>query len=116
MFVFFTTPTARRTDGQTDGASCTLGDMLRLVVRPSQDDWIVELPSCKFAMDDACSQTTGSTPFFLHLGEHPRSPINLDAVCKLPAAQPDLEEMEGCVPDPSPAVDYLEWPGAHAVT
>ena len=32
------------------------------------------------------NQTTGSTLFFLNFGAHPRSPINVDVVCKPPAA------------------------------
>ncbi len=31
--------------------------------------------------------TTGSTPFLLNFGEHPRSPIIVDGMCKLPAAE-----------------------------
>ena len=44
------------------------------------------LPCCEFAINNAWNQTTGSTPFFLNFGAHPRSPINVDVVCKPPAA------------------------------
>ena len=40
----------------------------------------------KTAMNNAWNQATGSTLFFLNFGEHPRSPINVDIVCELPAA------------------------------
>ena len=46
----------------------------------------MRLPCCEFAINNAWNQSTGSTPFFLNSGEHPRSPINVDVVCKLPAA------------------------------
>jgi len=75
-----------QSDGQTERANRTLEDMLRHFVRPSQDDWDVKLPCCEFAINNAWNQTTGSTPFFLNFDEHPRSPINVDVVCKLPAA------------------------------
>ncbi len=41
---------------------------------------------CEFAINNARNQATGSTPFFLNFCEHPRSPISVDVVCKLPAA------------------------------
>lgn len=75
-----------QSDGQTERANCTLEDMLRHFVRPSQDDWDVKLPCCEFAINNAWNQDTGSTSFMLNFGEHPRSPVNVDVVCKLPAA------------------------------
>ena len=79
---------ARRpqSDGQTERTIRTLEDMLRHFVSPSQDDWDVRLPCCEFAINNAWNQSTGSTPFFLNFGENPRSPVNVDVVCKLPAA------------------------------
>ena len=75
-----------QSDGQTERANRTLEDMLRQFGRPSQDDWDVKLPCCEFAINNAWNQATGSTPFFLNFGEHPRSPISVDVVRKLPAA------------------------------
>ncbi|DBA89848.1 TPA: hypothetical protein ACH3X2_14250 [Trebouxia sp. C0005] len=72
--------------GQTERANRTLEDMLRHFVSPSQDDWDVRLPCWELAVNNAWNQSTGITPFFLNFGEHPRTPINVDAVCKLPAA------------------------------
>ena len=79
---------ARRpqSDGQTERTNRMLEDMLRHFVSPSQDDWDVRLPCCEFAINNAWNQSTGSTPFFLNFGETPRSPVNVDVVCKLPAA------------------------------
>ena len=71
---------------QSERSNCILGDMLRHFVSPSQDDWDLRLPCCEFAINNAWNQSTGSTPFFVKFGEHPRSPINVDVVCKLPAA------------------------------
>ena len=79
MFVFIPSPT----DGLTEHANRALEDMLRHFVRSSQDDWDVKLPCCEFANKNAWNQATGSTPFFLNFGEHPRSPISVNVVCKL---------------------------------
>ena len=75
-----------QSDGQTECANHMLEDMLRHFVRPGQDDWDVKLPCCDFAINNVWSQANGSTPFFLNFGEHPRSPISADVLCKLPAA------------------------------
>ena len=80
MFVQLTLP---QSDGQTERANRTLEDMLRHFVSPSQDDWDLRLPCCDFAINNAWNQSTDSTPFSLNFGEHPRSPINVDVVCKL---------------------------------
>ena len=72
--------------GQTERANCTLEDMLRHFVRPSQDDWGVKLPCWECAINNAWSQATGSTPVMLNFGEQPSSLVIVDVVCKLPAA------------------------------
>lgn len=78
---------ARRpqTDGHTERTNRTLEDMLRHFVSPSHDDWDLRLPCCEFAINNAWNQST-DTPFFLNHGQHPRTPVNVDVVCKLPAA------------------------------
>lgn len=73
-------------DGQNERANRTLEDMLRHFVGPALDDWDVRLPCCEFVVNNAWNQATGSTPFFLNYGDDPRSPVNVDVVCKLPAA------------------------------
>ena len=46
---------------------------------------MIKFPSCEFTINNAWNQAIVSTPFFLVFGEHPRSPVNLDVMCKLPA-------------------------------
>ena len=75
-----------QTDGQTERTKCSLEDMSRHFVYSSHYDWDLRLPSCEFAINNAWNQSTGSTPFFLNTGSHPRSPVNVEVVCKLPAA------------------------------
>ena len=76
-----------QTDGQTERSNRTLEDMLRHFVSPNQDDWDIRLPCCEFAVNNAWNASTGSTPFFLNHGEHPRTPVSADIVCRLPAAK-----------------------------
>ncbi|KAL3153599.1 hypothetical protein ABBQ32_14155 [Trebouxia sp. C0010 RCD-2024] len=75
-----------QTDGQTERANKTLEDMLRHFVNPAQTDWDVKLACCEFAVNIAWNRATGSTPFFLNYGDHPRTPVNVDVVTPLPAA------------------------------
>ena len=75
-----------QTDGQTERANRTLEDMLRHFINPAQNDWDVRLPCCEFAVNNAWNRATGSTPFFLNHGDHPRTPVNVDVVTPLPAA------------------------------
>ena len=37
-------------------------------------------------MSNAWNRATGSTPFFLNHGDHPRTPVNVNFVTPLPAA------------------------------
>ena len=60
--------------------------MLRHFINPAQSDWDVKLPCCEFAVNNAWNRATGSTPFFLNHGDHPRTPVNVDVVTSLPAA------------------------------
>ena len=74
-----------QSDGQTERANRVLEDMLRTYVAPSQDDWDLKLPCCEFAVNNAWNAATGSTPFFLNFGEHPRSPVDMDVSSDVPA-------------------------------
>ena len=49
--------------------------MLRQCVHPDQKDWVLRLPAVKLAMNMACSETTGFSPFYLNYGRQPRSLI-----------------------------------------
>ena len=62
-----------QTDGQTERANGTLEDVLRHFVNPAQTDWDVKLPCCEFAVNNSWNRATGSTPFFLNYGDHPRT-------------------------------------------
>ena len=53
---------------------------------PAQNNWDVRLPCCEFAVNNAWNKAAGSTPFSPHSGHHPRSPVNMNVVTPLPAA------------------------------
>ena len=76
-----------QSDGQTERSNRTLEEMLRHFVSPNQDDWDLRLPCCEFAVNNAWNAATGSTPFFLNQGSHPRSPVSSEVYCVLPGAK-----------------------------
>ncbi len=64
-----------QTDGATERANRTIGQMLRQCILPTQKDWVAKLPAIEFAINLARSETTGYAPFFLNSGRMPRSMI-----------------------------------------
>jgi hypothetical protein len=46
---------------------------------------------------NAWNAATGSTPFFLNVGENPQSPVSADIYCKLPAAKSFEERVNEAV-------------------
>ena len=75
-----------QTDGQTERTNRTLEEMLRHYVSLSQDDWDLKLPCAEFALNNAIKAATGSTPFFLNHGRHPRAPAAIAMDTAVPAA------------------------------
>ena len=61
------------TDGATERANKTLGQMLRVCISPDQKDWVSRLPAIEFAINSARSKSTGYAPFYLNTGRTPRS-------------------------------------------
>lgn len=101
---------ARRpqTDGQTERTNRTLEDMLTHFVSPSHDDWNIRLPCCEFAINNAWNQSTGSTTFFLNTGSNPRSPVNVDVVCKLPAAESFVGRVSNSIARAKDSLKYAQ--------
>lgn len=60
------------TDGATERANKTLGQMLRVCISPDQKDWVARLPAIEFAINSARSESTGYAPFYLNTGRTPR--------------------------------------------
>ena len=63
------------TDGSTERANRTIGQMLRACIGPNQKDWVTRLPAIEFAINTARSESTGYAPFFLNTGRMPRAMI-----------------------------------------
>jgi transposase InsO family protein len=63
------------TDGSTERANRTIGQMLRSCISPNQRDWVARLPAIEFAINLARSESTGYSPFFLNSGRLPRTLI-----------------------------------------
>jgi len=63
------------TDGSTERANRTIGQMLRSCIGPTQKDWVTRLPAIEFAINLARSESTGYSPFFLNTGRMPRTMI-----------------------------------------
>ncbi len=50
-------------------------DLLGLCVSTDQKNWVAMLPAIEFAINSACSEITGYTPFFLNNEQMPQSMI-----------------------------------------
>jgi hypothetical protein len=64
-----------QTDGAAERANRTITQMLRQCIAADQKDWALKLPAIEFALNSACSDTTGFSPFFLNTRRMPRSMI-----------------------------------------
>ncbi len=60
------------TDDQTENINVILKQYLRAYVCYLQDDWCEWLPLAEFAMNQAQSEITRTSPFFANYGFHPR--------------------------------------------
>ena len=55
-----------QTDGSTERANRTIGQMLRMCISPDHRNWVNKLPAIEFAINSARSESTGYTPFLLN--------------------------------------------------
>jgi len=60
-----------QTDGATERANHSIGQILRAMVRPDQKDWYQKLPMTEFAINSAVSASTGFAPFEINYGYVP---------------------------------------------
>ena len=67
-----------QTDGQTERFNTTMEEYLRLYDNHHQDDWVNWLPLCEFAANNAASETTQVSPFFVTFGRDPQMNFDLD--------------------------------------
>ncbi|EJD36662.1 hypothetical protein AURDEDRAFT_36803, partial [Auricularia subglabra TFB-10046 SS5] len=62
-----------QTDGATERANRTVGQMVRQCISDTQKDWAAKLPAIEFALNSSTSATTGFSPFFMNYGHHPNA-------------------------------------------
>ena len=61
-----------QTDGVTERANRSIGQMLRAAVKPNQRDWVEKAPMIEFALNSSISASTGFAPFELNHGYMPQ--------------------------------------------
>jgi hypothetical protein len=73
-----------QTDGATERANQSIGQVLRSIVRDDQKDWAVKCPMVELALNSNVSATTGFALFELNHGYMPRIdlPVNTDTMFK----------------------------------
>jgi RNase H-like domain found in reverse transcriptase/Reverse transcriptase (RNA-dependent DNA polymerase)/Integrase zinc binding domain len=57
-----------QTDGATERANRSIGQVLRTMIQPDQRDWVEKLPMTEFALNSCISSSTGFAPFELNYG------------------------------------------------
>lgn len=65
------TPYHPETDGQTENANRTIGNLLRTSLAQEDSEWDKLLPHIEFQFNNLYNQSTGYTPFYLVYGQHP---------------------------------------------
>jgi len=60
-----------QTDGQTECANRSIGQILRSVVNPDQKNWVNKIDMVEFTINSSVSATTGYSPFELNYGYAP---------------------------------------------
>ena len=73
-----------QTDGTTEWANCSIGQILRMIINDAQKNWANKCPMVEFALNSSVSTTTGFTPFELNQGYMPqiRMPTSFDTMFK----------------------------------
>jgi Integrase zinc binding domain len=60
-----------QTDGATERANRSVGQILRTMIQPDQTDWVEKIPMAEFAINSNISSSSGFAPFKLNYGHMP---------------------------------------------
>ncbi|TFY79051.1 hypothetical protein EWM64_g4965 [Hericium alpestre] len=60
-----------QTDGALERVICSIGQILRNMVSPSQEDWVDQIPMVEFMLNSTVSSSSGFAPFKLNYGYMP---------------------------------------------
>jgi hypothetical protein len=84
-----------KTDGQSEAANKTLGQLLRVFCRDRPADWDRSLPLLEFFANAAVSRSTGVSPFYANYGFEPALPADLLAGGVLAVGAPGVNDLVG---------------------
>ena len=71
------------TDGATEQANHSIGQVLRIIIQDDQKDWATKCPMVEFALNSNVSAMTGFTPFELNQGYLPQIGLPMSFNTKL---------------------------------
>ena len=73
-----------QTDGATERANRSIGQILRMIINDDQKNWADKCPMVEFALNSSVSATTGFTPIELNQGYMPQigMPTSFDTMFK----------------------------------
>ena len=80
-------------DGQTERVNRILEEIIRNYVNYNQDNWDEHLVELEMAINNSIQVSTGFTPFFLNVGQHPRLPIDVAVENKEQSVNPTADEI-----------------------
>ncbi|KAJ3480531.1 hypothetical protein NLI96_g8282 [Meripilus lineatus] len=81
-----------QTDGASERAIRTIGQILRASVQPDQRDWVERVPMVEFAINSSTSRTTGLAPFELN-GTMPRMMGDMDVKGTVPGVRQFMQQV-----------------------
>ena len=87
----FSTAYHPQSDGQSERTIQTVEQILRCYCQNHPEDWASLLPLVEFAINNAASESSKHSPFFLNHGYHPATPLSaLPGLASVPAAEERL--------------------------
>jgi hypothetical protein len=84
-----------QTDGQSERMIQEVQKVMRMYVNHHQNDWTPKLAHVEFALNNTVKRSTGYTPFYLVMGQHPNpGHIPQNTSTNIPTTQEFIEEIK----------------------